>query len=185
MDPFKTLKSDHRTVEELFKKIDDAKGDARLPLIEELTTALQAHMQLEEKLVYPLVAKHLETEMAEEGNTEHQLAREGIDKMLSLAPDAPGFGAALEMVKSGIEHHVEEEESEMFPKLTKALGAGTLAVAQQIVDMRAQLGMPDADLASTATKDELLEAAKQAGIEARADMTKDELAAALVGQRAS
>ena len=69
----------------------------------------------------------------------------------------PGFGAAVAMLKAGIAHHVEEEETEVFPKLREALG------------------YPAAD----ATKRDLYKQAQAAGIEGRSTMTKDELADAV------
>ena len=66
------------------------------------------------------------------------------------------------MVKAGIAHHVEEEEDEAFPKLRKALGLSG-----------------GSSSSSEATKQELYEQAKEAGIEGRSSMSKEELAAAV------
>jgi hemerythrin superfamily protein len=53
MDPTKLLEADHRQVEELFDRIQKADGTERSPLIGELRTALDAHMRLEEEVIYP------------------------------------------------------------------------------------------------------------------------------------
>jgi iron-sulfur cluster repair protein YtfE (RIC family) len=157
MDVTKLLEADHRQVEELFTAIEAAEGPDRTPLIEELATALKAHMQLEEDVLYPVMAPATGEEAVEEANTEHELARKSLQEMLDLAPDEPGFGAALEATKAGIEHHVEEEENEVFPKLREALG------------------FPATDT----TKRDLYKRAQAAGIEGRSSMTKDELAEAV------
>src|SRR3954470_9271193 len=113
MDPTKLLEADHRTVEALFDQIKSAKGEARSPLIDELATSLRGHMELEEKVLYPQMEPVTGGETVEEANTEHALSRKALTEMLNLAPDKPGFDAALESVKAGIEHHVEEEENEV------------------------------------------------------------------------
>ena len=81
---------------------------------------LTAHMDLEESIVYPSVREAVGQEDEEEAEVEHRLAREGLDKLNSLV-DVPGFGAAVEMLKGGIMHHVEEEENELLPDLKDAI----------------------------------------------------------------
>ena len=185
MDPTKLLEADHRQVEALFEAIENAEGDDRMPLIEELTTSLKAHMQLEEQVLYPAMAPATGDEVVEEGNKEHELARKSLQDMVDLAPDEPGFGAALEATKAGITHHVEEEEGEVFPEL-RSDGSLLEKIATPFMQTRLELGLPmdAAALAAASTKDELLEEARSAGIEGAASMTKDELAEALAATMA-
>ena len=181
MDVTKILEHDHREAEALFTRIEKADGADRQSAIDELDTALRAHMELEETVVYPRMAPVTGDEEVQEGNTEHALARDGLTAMLALAPDEPGFGAALEAVKAGITHHVEEEESDVFPKLRKD-GAKVLAeMATPFMKKRVELGMPvEADaLSAASTKDELVAEAEAAGIDGAGSMTKDELAGEL------
>jgi hemerythrin superfamily protein len=186
MDATKLLEADHRQVEALFTKISRAKGQERMPLIDELATSLQAHMELEEKVVYPAMKPVVGAEHVQEGNTEHSLARSTLEEMVKLAPDKPGFEGALEAVKAGIEHHVKEEEGEVFPELRKD-GKVLDEIATPFMQTRVELGLPmdAAALASASTKDELLEEARSAGIESASSMTKDELAKALAARMAS
>jgi len=186
MDPTRLLEADHRTVETLFEQIKSAEGDGRTPLIDELATSLRAHMELEEKVLYPAMESVTGAEAVEEANTEHELARTTLEAMMELAPDKPGFEAALEVVKAGIEHHVQEEENEVFPKLREQ-GESVLAdVATPFMHTRTELGLPmdAAALAAAATKDELLAEAENAGVEATSSMTKEQLAEALVSSMA-
>src|SRR4051794_3363892 len=180
MDPTKLLEADHRQVEALFEAIDKGDGDTRLPLIDELKTSLLAHMQLEERILYPAMAPATGEEAVEEGNKEHELARKSLADMVELGPDEPGFGAAMEATKAGIEHHVKEEEEEVFPELRKD-GSILDQIATPFMKKRLELGLPmDADaLAAASTKEELLEEAKSAGVEVTSSMTKAELAGAL------
>jgi hemerythrin superfamily protein len=185
MDPTKLLEADHRKVEALFEAIDKAEGDERMPLIEELATSLKAHMQLEEQVLYPAMAPATGDEAVAEGDKEHELARKALQDMVDLAPDEPGFGAAMEATKAGITHHVEEEEGEIFPKL-RSDGTVLEKIATPFMQARLELGLPmdAAALAAASTKDELLDEARSAGIEGAASMTKDELAKALAATMA-
>jgi hemerythrin superfamily protein len=182
MDPTKLLEADHRMVEDLFEKIEAAKGDERRSLIDELATNLRAHMELEEQIVYPAMRPVTGEEEVEEGVNEHNVARSAMEEMLALAPDKPGFGAALEALKAGIEHHVEDEEGEAFPKLRQKGQDVLEQMATPFMQKRMELGMPNdpAALAEASTKEELLAEAKSAEVSGAASMTKTELAEALV-----
>ena len=186
MDPTKLLEADHRQVEALFEAIDKAQGDDRLPLIDELKTSLLAHMQLEEQVLYPAMAPATGDESVEEASKEHELARKALADMVELAPDEPGFGAAMEATKAGIEHHVEEEEGEIFPKLRKDANIFE-RISTPFMQTRVELGLPmEAQaLAAASTKEELLAEAESAGIDGATSMTKEELADALASRMAS
>jgi hemerythrin-like domain-containing protein len=186
MDSTKLLEADHRTVEALFDKIEKAEGDARTPLIDELATSLRSHMELEEQVLYPAMQPVTGDESVQEANTEHELARKTLAEMLNLAPDKPGFDAALESVKAGIEHHVEEEEGEIFPKLRKEGESVLQDIATPFMHKRIELGLPmDAEaIAAASTKEELVSEAQNAGIEGASSMTKQQLADALASAMA-
>jgi hemerythrin superfamily protein len=180
-DVFTMLRNDHRQVESLLDRLGDSEqGAARNAMIDELTKALRLHMQFEEQKLYPIVVK-VDSEMAEEASIEHGLAREALAKLAELAA-APGFGAAVEMLSGGIGHHVEEEEKEMFPQLREACdNAAIESLTETLKRMKADAGLPPFD-PNTASKEELLALARDAGIEGRSNMTKEELKQALVGR---
>ena len=181
MDPTKLLEADHRIVESLFDQIEQAEGEERTPLIEELATSLRAHMELEEQVVYPAMEPITGAETVQEGVTAHELARTALADMVALAPDEPGFGAALEAVKAGIEHHVEEEEGEVFPQLRNEGQEQLATMSTPFMQKRMELGLPmDAEaIAAASTKEELLEEARSADVDGAASMTKTQLAQAL------
>jgi iron-sulfur cluster repair protein YtfE (RIC family) len=181
MDVTRILEADHREVADLFAKIEKAEGNDRIPLIKELATSLRSHMELEERTLYPAMQPVTGAEPVQEGETEHALARDALQAMLDLAPDKPGFGAALDALEAGIEHHVTEEEEDVFPKL-RSDGPGVLAeIATPFMTARLDLGMPisASALSAASTKDELVHEAQSAGVEGAGSMNKDELAEAL------
>jgi hemerythrin superfamily protein len=187
MDITRLLEADHREAEELFDQIEKADGDDRSPMIDHLATALRAHMELEERVVYPAMRPVTGEEPVQEGNKEHELARKALEDVLALAPDKPGFGAALEALKAGILHHVEEEEGEVFPQLRSEGESALAEMATPFMTKRMELGMPmpAPALAKASSKEELVQEAENIGVEGAAQMTKDELADALSTRMAS
>jgi hypothetical protein len=183
VDITKILEADHRQAEDLLAQIERAEGAERTPLIEELATALTGHMQLEEQVVYPAFESVVGEEDIQEGNTEHELARKALADVQRLGPDDPGFGAALDALKAGIEHHVKDEETEMFPTVRKEGERALADVATPFMTKRLELGLPmeAPALAAASTKDELVTEAENVGVEGASSMTKDELAEALAG----
>ena len=120
-DPMTILKDDHREAKELLAKLGDSdKGKQRHAMVDKVTKALALHMQIEEKLVYPLVEREEGAEVRTEADVEHDLARDGVTTMCGMV-DEPGFGAAAESLLGGLMHHIKEEETEVFPKLKEKL----------------------------------------------------------------
>jgi hemerythrin-like domain-containing protein len=127
-------------VEALFMGIAATSGEERAKLVKQLVTALRVHMELEEQHVYPLLAAEVDADAAEEAEVEHHLARDGLAQLEELTPDEPGFDAALTMVVAGIEHHVQEEEGDAFPRLATQLGLDRMTeLALQLSAARAEL----------------------------------------------
>lgn len=120
-DPSRILKADHREAEKLMKQLAETdEGAKRNSLVEELTKKLTAHMEIEERIVYPLVTELVGAEDEEEAEIEHGLARKALSQLGEMR-DKPGFGAAVEMLAGGVGHHVEEEETELLPELKDAM----------------------------------------------------------------
>lgn len=142
-DPMTILKADHRQVRQLLTKLAETdEGAERNELTATLEKALTLHMNLEEGLVYPLVQREVGEEDAEEAEIEHGLARDGLAKVISMT-ELPGFGAAVEMLKAGIEHHVHEEETELLPELKERLDRATwLALGDAILQAKNSSGSP-------------------------------------------
>jgi iron-sulfur cluster repair protein YtfE (RIC family) len=137
-DPIAILKRDHREVSRDLATLSSSKRPTatRRRVTEKVASSLELHMQIEEELVYPLIAERVGQEPEQEAETEHRLAREGVKNLVELV-DQPGFGAAVAMLTAGIKHHVKEEESEVFPKLKARLTRDELAeLGDAIVDAK-------------------------------------------------
>jgi iron-sulfur cluster repair protein YtfE (RIC family) len=144
-DVTKMLEQDHREAEGLFLKIKGSNGAARATLVTKLADALKLHMQVEETIVYPEIAKHVDggDDLVDEAVSEHQGARKALADVEKLSPDEPAFDGALETLEAGISHHVEEEEEEVFPKFRESVPSRELdALGDQVA--RAKSAASDA-----------------------------------------
>ena len=142
-DPMRILKADHREVEKLLDKLADSEeGAEREQMVDELVTKLSAHMEAEESIVYPPVKTEVGEEDEEEAEIEHGLAREGLEKVQQMV-EMPGFGAAVEMLKGGISHHVKRKRPSCFPSSRRAWTVTQwLAIGDALVEAKKAAGLP-------------------------------------------
>src|SRR3954470_8075953 len=114
-DVFTILETDHRNVERTLELLAGSEpGPERDTAVAGLVACLTLHMQFEESKIYPLL-QQVDAEMEQEAETEHDQARDALINVQQLVSE-PGFRAAVETLKRGISHHVQEEETEAFPK---------------------------------------------------------------------
>ena len=179
MDILEHLTKEHRDVEGLLDRLESSEpGAERDRLIAEPVDSLGVHMDVEEQFLYPIVAEELGSEESEEATNEHQLARDGLEQLQRLS-DEGGFAAAVEMVKAGISHHVDDEEKEMFPELREKAAERIEALDPEELEQQVRSGSGSSTSVDDLTRDELYERAKEADISGRSDMTKEQLADAL------
>jgi len=120
MHATKLLKQQHRKVEAIFKKLEGEASDAEA-LVTELANDLAAHMTIEQEIFYPAI-QSVDRELVLESYEEHALVEVGLKRLLAADSEAEEFKARVTALKELIEHHVHEEEAEMFPQVEKALG---------------------------------------------------------------
>jgi hemerythrin superfamily protein len=118
------LSQQHRSVKALFKKLASGRGEPT-ELLEQLADQLAAHMLIEHELFYPAVAE-VDEFLIEEAFEEHALGEIAIKRLLSAQPDDESFKAKVTAAKELIEHHADEEEEELFPKVEKQLDSDRL-----------------------------------------------------------
>jgi hemerythrin superfamily protein len=141
MNAIKLLKQQHREVEALFKQLDKAKSARpRLKAFEQIADKLAVHATIEEKLFYPSVKRRQTEEILLESVEEHLGVKRVIADLLELEADDPTFEAKAKVLKDLVEHHVEEEEETLFPKVSKLLDDDELeAIGDEMAEATVRL----------------------------------------------
>jgi hemerythrin-like domain-containing protein len=123
MNAIDLLKQQHRDVEDLFEEFEGAGEGAkktRERLCREISDQLAVHAEVEEKLFYPEAKQENTEELLRESVEEHLQIKRMIADVLEGGPEDEQFEAKMTVLKEEVEHHVKEEEEELFPKVKKA-----------------------------------------------------------------
>ncbi len=131
MDALSLLKSDHRTVESLFKRFEASKGASqeKEEVCRQIVRELSVHAAIEEEAFYPTIkprSKELE-ELVLEALEEHHVAKWVLSELEKMTPDDERLDAKMNVLAESVRHHVREEEQELFPKVRKALSTEELS----------------------------------------------------------
>jgi len=127
MDAIELLKDDHDKVDRLFQKVKATDEGEHLALFKKIKAELDAHTHIEEKIFYPKLKEEEELkDIVLEGIEEHHQAKMFLRELANLTEDSEKFEPKLKVLIEDIEHHVMEEEGEMFPKVKKVFDAATL-----------------------------------------------------------
>jgi len=123
-DAIAMLREDHRRVRDLFQEYQAATDPrTKRELAEEACTELETHAQLEEQIFYPAVNDDSDEgpALVQEALQEHQQVKDLIVTLREMGPDNHDFDATFRALMQNVEHHVEEEENQMFPLAEQAL----------------------------------------------------------------
>ena len=127
MDATKLLKTQHAEAKGLFKKYESAKdSNQKQTLFEQIADALAGHCTIEEKIFYPSVYVGPLADVLEDAVEEHLAAKRVIADLLAMKA-GDQFDARMTVLQEQIEHHVEEEEGSLFPKVEKSFPAEELS----------------------------------------------------------
>jgi iron-sulfur cluster repair protein YtfE (RIC family) len=125
MTPFELLKKDHKKVAGLLERCEKAVENERdnvEDLFEQIKNELEVHTRIEETIFYPALKDKEETkDIALEAYEEHKVVKTLLEELEDLSTEDEEWKAKFTVLKENIEHHVEEEEGEMFKKARKAL----------------------------------------------------------------
>jgi len=124
-DAVEMLKEQHREVETLFKTFEELGENAakrKQATFEKIADALAMHATIEEKHFYPAVKAKRTEDILLEALEEHLGIKRVIADLLKIDSSDETFDAKVKVLKEQVEHHVEEEESDLFPKVKKVLG---------------------------------------------------------------
>lgn len=151
MDAIELLTADHKEVQKLFKQFEQMKedddSDAKQELVSRICAELTIHAQIEEEIFYPAAREGLkEQDILDEAEVEHASAKELIAQLEAMEPDEELYDAKVTVLGEYINHHVKEEQNEMFPQVKKAkldlqaLGEELMARKQEL---KIELGLEE------------------------------------------
>jgi Hemerythrin HHE cation binding domain len=120
MNAITLLKQDHRDMKKLLEKLDSTteRGvKTREELFARIKKEMIAHEAIEEEIFYPALKKHAEAkEIVLEGYEEHHVVDLLLGELEQVSFDDETWGAKASVMKENVEHHIEEEEDDMFEK---------------------------------------------------------------------
>ena len=163
-DAIEMLTADHKKVKQLFSDFDDLKekGDAehKSAIVEQICNELKVHTTIEEEIFYPAVRKAIKDhDLMDEALVEHAGAKELIAQLEEATPEDDLYDAQVTVLGEQIDHHVKEEENDMFAKAkkakvdTEALGAAMFARKTSLIsEMGLEADEQDAPKAARAGK---------------------------------
>jgi hemerythrin superfamily protein len=183
MDALELLTADHNRVRGLFSRFETAAGknDAQAAqLAAKIFEELEIHTKIEEALFYPTVTKLNDEihELVTEGIEEHHVVDGLMAEVKGLRPSDEEWPAKMKVLVENVEHHAEEEEQEMFPKIRSAMDKDARAeLGQRLEAKKSELGAPTARDKSHLSTDELTRLAREQEIPGRSNMKREELLA--------
>jgi len=123
VDAITLLKHDHDEAKALFKKLEQVEGPPAAKLFGELKAALSLHEELEETHMYPqLKADPKAHDLILEAYQEHHVMDLLLEEISRLRPSDETWAPKIKVLQENTEHHIEEEEGDLFPKVQKIWG---------------------------------------------------------------
>jgi hemerythrin-like domain-containing protein len=142
MDAIAMLKEDHQRVKELFAQYEGtSNAEAKSTLAEEVFVELETHAQLEENIFYPSVNEETEEgpELVKESLQEHATVKQLIQELRQMGPQSQGFDAKFHELMQNVEHHVAEEEAEMFPLAEEELAEDLDEMSAEMQELKKEI----------------------------------------------
>jgi hypothetical protein len=148
-DAIALLKRDHVTVKGLLKRLDASSGRAtaqRKELFHQIENEIRIHSKIEEEIFYPAykaAARKNDKDLYFEAREEHHLVDLVLAEMRGSPVASEEYAAKAKVLKDLVEHHAEEEETEMFPKARQILKDARLReLGMQMKDRKEELQKP-------------------------------------------
>ena len=126
MNAIEMLKEQHREAKKMFERLESAPVDEQRNVFIELADALTVHAIIEERHFYPAVRERRTADILEESLTEHLQMKSIIAQMVDTEVGDEQWELLCDALKTEVLHHVEEEESQLFPKVVKIMDAEQL-----------------------------------------------------------
>lgn len=129
MNAIELLKNDHDKVDKLFQKVKATEESEHPKIFEQIKMELDVHTHIEETIFYPKMMEDGDEELksiVKEGIEEHRQAKMFLRELSELTEGSDKFEPKLKVLMEDIEHHVMEEEGEMFKMIEKQFDAAVL-----------------------------------------------------------
>jgi hemerythrin superfamily protein len=143
IDAISLLQADHRKVKELFAKYQSTRDfHARQQIAAQVFTELDLHAQLEENVFYPAFEEQAGkqgTQLVADSRLEHEKVEELIEELQGLAVEDEAFEAKFQELMENVQHHVEQEENEMFPEAEQILSDQLEDLMDEMIELKQQL----------------------------------------------
>jgi hemerythrin superfamily protein len=140
MDVLTLLEEDHDEVKKLFERIEEAEGSRAREIWNQISTSLTLHEELEETHFYPkLKEEEVARDIVLESYQEHHVLDVLIEEINALEPTDEAWEPKIKVLQENVEHHIEEEQDALFPKVRKIWNADRRTeIGQAMLDMKDQ-----------------------------------------------
>jgi hemerythrin-like domain-containing protein len=141
-DAIALLKADHQRVRDLFAQYEATENvETKRTLAEQAFVELEMHAQLEENVFYPAVNEETEEgpELVKESLSEHETVKNLIQELRGMKHKTDAFDAKFQELMDNVEHHVAEEEAQMFPLAEEELSEDLDEMMAEMQEMKADL----------------------------------------------
>lgn len=142
VDAIALLTADHQRVKQMFEQYEKLGEDAvesKAELAQQICMEITVHAQVEEEILYPAVRDAIDDDdLMDEADVEHAAARDLVAQIEEMDPEESHYDAKVKVLGEEIEHHVKEEQDEMFTK-AKRSGLDLEELGRQIGERKAQL----------------------------------------------
>ena len=156
-DAIALLKADHKAVKELFKQVEETSERAKAQLQrlgDQICAELTVHTQIEEEVFYPAVQERTqrghkeEKDMVLEAYEEHAAAKKVIEDVRATEPGDDSYKPKIKTLSELIDHHVKEEERELFPSVKELFDEDELVeLGQRLSELKTRLQQQSATTA--------------------------------------
>src|SRR4051794_372158 len=141
-DAIALLKADHKDVKTMVGQFNSSRSDSKeSQLAAQICAALEVHAEIEEEIFYPAAREALKRngeDLLDEAEVEHASVKELIAKIKGGSPSYQLWEAQVTVLGEYVNHHVKEEEGEMFPKVRKTR-LDLVALGEQLAERKAEL----------------------------------------------
>jgi iron-sulfur cluster repair protein YtfE (RIC family) len=145
MDAIQMLKQDHDKVKQMFQQYRQGStsgGGQRQTIVQQCCQELFVHSELEKQIFYPACERAGDNQiqaMITEGRQEHQKVDRLVQQLMQMGGGSQQADSMFQELMQNVDHHVQEEETELFPLVQQRMGQELSTLGQQMQQQKQQL----------------------------------------------